>query len=278
MRGGAVELHVTYDEEAGGRLGPGFSVGAGHRQARLRDLRRAFPTPSWSRIMAACTSRSSIGRSAHAAQPSTAASMRSRRRRAAGVALWLARRASSADLRHVGHRIDAGDGRPHYGRDQHQRRARSRHASASTAASSRRRILPRSSGAARGTSRGPRRFMPAAKVEVRRILLAEPLTQTPARCEADRDALPAKASRVWAKTIAASGVPLYTDARHYATAGIPMVLYGAGPRTLRGSQRTPRRRAPAVVGLVQSDGSDRAHAGGIDGGLSRRERTAFAGA
>jgi len=28
------------------------------------------------------------------------------------------------------------------------------------------------------------------------------------------------------------GVPLYTDARHYAAAGIPTVLYGAGPRTL----------------------------------------------
>ena len=29
-----------------------------------------------------------------------------------------------------------------------------------------------------------------------------------------------------------TGVPLYTDARHYAARGIPVVLYGAGPRTL----------------------------------------------
>jgi acetylornithine deacetylase/succinyl-diaminopimelate desuccinylase-like protein len=28
------------------------------------------------------------------------------------------------------------------------------------------------------------------------------------------------------------GVPLYTDARHYAAAGIPTVLYGAGPRSI----------------------------------------------
>jgi acetylornithine deacetylase/succinyl-diaminopimelate desuccinylase-like protein len=28
------------------------------------------------------------------------------------------------------------------------------------------------------------------------------------------------------------GVPLYTDARHYAAHGIPIVLYGAGPRTI----------------------------------------------
>ena len=28
------------------------------------------------------------------------------------------------------------------------------------------------------------------------------------------------------------GVPLYTDARLYAEAGVPVVLYGAGPRTI----------------------------------------------
>ncbi len=28
------------------------------------------------------------------------------------------------------------------------------------------------------------------------------------------------------------GVPIYTDARLYSTAGIPTVLYGAGPHTL----------------------------------------------
>ncbi len=33
--------------------------------------------------------------------------------------------------------------------------------------------------------------------------------------------------------VAEHGVPIYTDARHYTTAGIPAVLYGAGPRTLQ---------------------------------------------
>jgi acetylornithine deacetylase/succinyl-diaminopimelate desuccinylase-like protein len=32
--------------------------------------------------------------------------------------------------------------------------------------------------------------------------------------------------------ITASGAPLYTDARHYAAKGIPIVLYGAGPRSI----------------------------------------------
>jgi acetylornithine deacetylase/succinyl-diaminopimelate desuccinylase-like protein len=32
--------------------------------------------------------------------------------------------------------------------------------------------------------------------------------------------------------VAPTGVPLYTDARHYAAAGIPTILYGAGPRSI----------------------------------------------
>ena len=32
--------------------------------------------------------------------------------------------------------------------------------------------------------------------------------------------------------VALSGIPLYTDARHYSEAGIPTILYGAGPRDL----------------------------------------------
>ena len=35
-----------------------------------------------------------------------------------------------------------------------------------------------------------------------------------------------------AKLISAEGVPLYTDARLYCEAGVPTVIYGAGPRTL----------------------------------------------
>ena len=40
------------------------------------------------------------------------------------------------------------------------------------------------------------------------------------------------ALRVLGEPIEARGVPLYTDARHYSAAGVPTVLYGAGPRTL----------------------------------------------
>ena len=35
-----------------------------------------------------------------------------------------------------------------------------------------------------------------------------------------------------AEDVPAVGAPLYTDARHYSSAGIPTVLYGAGPHSL----------------------------------------------
>ena len=38
--------------------------------------------------------------------------------------------------------------------------------------------------------------------------------------------------RIMGEPIPAIGVPLYTDARLYGEAGIPVVLYGAGPRTV----------------------------------------------
>jgi acetylornithine deacetylase/succinyl-diaminopimelate desuccinylase-like protein len=45
-------------------------------------------------------------------------------------------------------------------------------------------------------------------------------------------ALTRHARDVLGETIEAHGAPLYTDARHYCAAGIPTVLYGAGPRTM----------------------------------------------
>lgn len=73
---------------------------------------------------------------------------------------------------------------------------------------------------------------PGIHVEIRRILLALPLTPLPG---ADRitKALQRHGEYFFGVPIAEHGVPLYTDARHYAAAGIPTVLYGAGPRTLR---------------------------------------------
>ena len=72
---------------------------------------------------------------------------------------------------------------------------------------------------------------PGIRLQVKRILLAKPFTPV-----AGQDKLIASigrnAERVLGEKIETHGVPLYTDARHYSAAGIPTVLYGAGPKTL----------------------------------------------
>lgn len=68
-------------------------------------------------------------------------------------------------------------------------------------------------------------------VVVRRALLALPFLPLPGQ-ERLVAVLRGNARAVLGEEIHAHGVPLYTDARHYSAAGVPTVLYGAGPRTL----------------------------------------------
>ena len=97
--------------------------------------------------------------------------------------------------------------------------------------------------------------VPGARVEIRRILLARPLApigDAPTLAEL----LCRRASEVLGEEIRAQGVPLYTDARHYAKAGIPTVLYGAGPRTIedanahRADERLPLAVLPKATEVV----------------------------
>lgn len=76
-----------------------------------------------------------------------------------------------------------------------------------------------------------RRCDPSIRLEMREVLRATPLTPLPG---SDKliETIQRHAKEVIGERVAAHGVPLYTDARHYAAHGVPVVLYGAGPRTL----------------------------------------------
>ncbi len=69
------------------------------------------------------------------------------------------------------------------------------------------------------------------EIECRRIMLAEPLRPVPG-VERLVEVFTRHASEVLGTPVEPTGVPLYTDARHYASAGIPTILYGAGPRSI----------------------------------------------
>ena len=102
---------------------------------------------------------------------------------------------------------------------------------------------------------------PQAHVEVRRILLAKPLKPLPGT-ERLAQILGGHASDVMGEPLPSMGVPLYTDARHYAAARVPIVLFGAGPRTIeeanahRADERLPLSdlfKATEVVALTLLD-------------------------
>lgn len=73
--------------------------------------------------------------------------------------------------------------------------------------------------------------MPGIRCNVRKLMLATPLKPLKGQ-ERLAGARLKHASALTGEEIKAHGVPLYTDARHYCNAGIPTVLYGAGPRTM----------------------------------------------
>ena len=102
---------------------------------------------------------------------------------------------------------------------------------------------------------------PGITIDIKRLLLANALTPLPGNAPLV-EALCAHASAVFGEPIAASGTPLYTDARLFSERGIPAVLYGCGPRTVLESnakradehiELDDLRRATKVVARALAD-------------------------
>jgi len=99
------------------------------------------------------------------------------------------------------------------------------------------------------------------KLSVRRVLLARPFVPLPGQ-EKLVAAIQRHAGPIMGEAIPTSGVPIYTDARLYSESGIPTVLYGAGPHTLleaNGHRADEKlvledlRKATKVVALALAD-------------------------
>jgi len=72
---------------------------------------------------------------------------------------------------------------------------------------------------------------PGVSVDIKRILLARALQPLPGN-QPLVQALQHHAQAVFGEVVPALGTPLYTDVRLFCEAGIPGVIYGAGPRTV----------------------------------------------
>jgi acetylornithine deacetylase/succinyl-diaminopimelate desuccinylase-like protein len=227
---GTVELHLTYDEEAGGEIGPkwlleegisrpDYAIGAGFSYAVVDAHNGCLHLEVLVR-----------GRSAHAAMPYTGIdALEAANHLLGALYAWrgsLATRVSA----------NPGIGSPQLTVGLIQGGINTNVVPDRVSFRLDRRMIPEEDPAAveaelRRVIEDAAQAFPAARVEVRRILLAEPLTPLPGS-ERLAEVVCRHASRIMGEPVAAKGVPLYTDARHYAAAGVPTILYGAGPHTI----------------------------------------------
>lgn len=227
---GAVELHFTYDEEFGGELGPGWLLAQGLTRPDLL-IAAGF---SYQVITAhsGCLQLEVIlhGRAAHAAYP------------ASGVdALQAANQLLTALYTYNGLLCErrsriAGIAHPYLNVGCIAGGTNTNVVPERVALRLDRRIIPEEEPA--DVEREVRDLIaravadcPGIRVEVRRLLLAQPLRPLPGNA-ALVAALREHAQAVFGEPIEVSGSPLYTDARLYGAHGVAAAIYGAGPRTV----------------------------------------------
>jgi acetylornithine deacetylase/succinyl-diaminopimelate desuccinylase-like protein len=257
---GTVELHVTYDEEAGGEVGPAWLL----KQGLSRPDFAICPGFSYEVVTAhnGCLHLEVevTGTSAHAARPDTGhdalraatAVLSELYRHADGLS---ARRSRVPGISHpscvVG--LITGGINTNVVPDRVVMRLDRRiipEEDAARAEAELTELIERAAG-----------FHEGITVAVRRVLLARPFEPVPG---AERLAaiLAGHAAAIMGEPVPTGGVPLYADARHYSEASIPTVMYGAGPRTLldanahRADERIPVDHlalATKVIALTVAD-------------------------
>lgn len=252
---GTVELHFTWDEEAGGEIGPRWLLEQGLTAPDLA-IAAGF---SYQVVTAhnGCLHLEVVvtGRSAHAAKPSTGIDALEAAT-AILTALYAHRRELASTVSET-----PGIGSPQLTVGLISGGINTNVVPDRVTFRLDRRLIPEEDSAS--VEAGLRRLIgeAAGTVDVHGILLANPLTPLPGS-ERLADALTTHATRVFGEPIGTGGVPLYTDARHYAEKGIPIVLYGAGPRSIeeanahRADERLPLadlHRATLVVARAIAD-------------------------
>ena len=257
---GTVELHFTYDEEVGGAIGPAWLLREGHVKPDYAISAGFSYAVTTAHNGCLHLEVEVVGRSGHAAEP------------AKGIDALEAANGILTDLyalRRTFVDIEsgvAGIGPPTLVVGLISGGINTNVVPDNVKFRLDRRIVPSESPAeveaalVDAIATSARRW-PGITVDVRRVLLAMPFVPIPGQ-ERLVAALSRRGEEVFGTPIASRGVPIYTDARHYTAAGVPAVLYGAGPRTLEeaNGHRADERlvlddlhRATEVVALALAD-------------------------
>src|SRR4051812_1864506 len=235
LRGG-VELHFTYDEEFGGEAGPGWLLSQGITKPDLM-LAAGF---SYQVVVAhnGCLQLEVTvhGEMSHAAIPDTGTDALQ-----GATHVLNALYALNRDYLQVRSRVE-GITHPYLNVGWIAGGTNTNVIPGKVVFKVDRRMIPeedpaqveaslRATIAAAAASFDPPRGRKTIQVDVKRMLLARAMAPLPGN-KTLVEALQRNAEIVFGENIPALGTPLYTDVRLYTEAGIPGVIYGAGPRTV----------------------------------------------
>ena len=236
---GSVELHFTYDEEFGGNVGPGWLLKHGHTQPDLM-IAAGF---SYQVVVAhnGCLQLEVTvqGDMAHAAIPDSGTDALQ-----GATHIMNALYALNRDYLHVKSGVE-GITHPYLNIGLINGGTNTNVIPGKVVLKLDRRMIPeenpaeveaslRATIAAAAACFNPPRGGNILHVEVRRMLLAHAMKPLPGNAPLVA-AIQQHGQQVFGEPIPAVGTPLYTDVRLYGEHGIPGVIYGAGPRTVRES-------------------------------------------
>ena len=227
---GGVELHFTYDEEFGGEMGPGWLLK--HKLTRPDLLIAAGFSYEVVTAHNGCLQMEVTvhGKMAHAAIPHTGVDALQ-----GAVHILNALYAQNAQYRKITSKVP-GISHPYLNVGRIEGGTNTNVVPGKVTFKLDRRMIPEETPAAveaavRKAIEDAAAQVSGITVEIRRLLLANSMQPLPGN-KPLVDAIQKHGREVFGQEIPAMGTPLYTDVRLYAEAGIPGVIYGAGPRTV----------------------------------------------
>ena len=230
---GSVELHFTYDEEFGGELGPGWLLKQGLTQPDLL-IAAGFSYEVVTAHNGCLQMEVTVhGKTAHAAIPASGVDALQ-----GAVHILGALYAQNALYQHVTSGVQ-GISHPYLNVGRIEGGTHTNVVPGKVSFKLDRRMIPEENPIE--VEADIRRLIleaaaacPGVHVDIKRLLLARALRPLPgnALLASVTQAIQHHAGALFGQPIPAVGTPLYTDVRLYAEAGIPGVIYGAGPRTV----------------------------------------------
>jgi succinyl-diaminopimelate desuccinylase len=227
---GAVELHFTYDEEFGGELGPGWLLQQGLTHPSLlvaAGFSYQVVTAHNGCLQMEVTLQ---GLASHAAYPETGIDALQ-----AATQLLTALYAHNSVLRQRRSGV-AGITHPYLNVGRIEGGSNTNVVPGKVVIKLDRRMIPEEDPAAveaevRALIEATVARSPGIVLHIKRLLLAQPLQPLPGHAPLAA-AIQRHGRQVFGVDVPVSGTPLYTDVRLYGAAGVPAVIYGAGPRTV----------------------------------------------